>query len=412
MSIRLRRRIAAGLACALAAAGLPGPSRADSLDQLLRALGDSAPVLNLRLRSETVDQNGLADRAEALTLRGRLGLRTGMAWDTSLRAEADLMTPLVDRYNSTINRLTRYPVIADPENYALDRLQLANTSLPGTTLIVGRQRINLDDERFVGSVDFRQNEQTFDAVRVINRSIPRLTVDLTWLDRVNRIFTRRSPVGRFTGNSYIADVSYETPLGRIAAFGYLLSLNQAHADSTRSVGVRLAGHRPLGGLVLDYSGSYADQRPYADNTLHFHDHYYAGEVTATYARLTAGVGVEALGGDGVKGFSTPLATLHKYNGWADEFLTTPVNGLQDRYATATWSFDRLWPLDTLSATATHHDFRSDRLDIPYGTEEDVMLRGKWRRFTGMLAFADYSPDRLAVSARKLWAEVDYTLDDE
>lgn len=400
------------LACTLATAGLPGPSRADGLDQLLRALRDSVPGVDLRLRSETVDQDGLADRAEALTLRGRLGLRTGTAWNTSLLAEADLMTPLVDRYNSTINRLTRYPVVADPENYALDRLQLANTSLPGTTLIVGRQRINLDGQRFVGSVDFRQNEQTFDAVRVINRSIRGLTIDLTWLDRVNRIFTRRSPVGRFTGNSYLADVSYDTPFGRLSAFGYLLAFDQAHADSTRSVGVRLAGHRPLGGLVINYMASYADQRPYADNALHFDDHYYAGEVTATCSRLTAGAGVEVLGGNGVKGFTTPLATLHKYNGWADEFLTTPVNGLQDRYVTATWSFNRLGPLDALSATAAYHDFRSDRLDIPYGTEEDVMLLGKWRRFTGMLAFAGYSRDRLAASTRKLWAEVDYVLRDE
>jgi hypothetical protein len=33
-------------------------------------------------------------------------------------------------------------------------------------------------------------------------------------------------------------------------------------------------------------------------------------------------------------FLTPLATLHKFNGWADKFLVTPLEGLSDLYFTA------------------------------------------------------------------------------
>jgi hypothetical protein len=379
---------------------------------LINAIEDSAPIVNLRLRSETVGQDGFADDAQAVTLRSRLGFQTGKAWGTALLAEANLMWPLDQRYNSSINHQTRYPSVPDPENTALDRLQLLNTSLPDTALMVGRQRINLDDQRFIGSADFRQNEQTFDSARIVNKSIPNVTVDLTYLDRVNRVFGNRSPAGRYTGNSYLANVSYDTPLGRLTGFGYFLAFEQDHPDSTRSIGIRFAGTHGFDGWALNYLASYADQKPYAGNTLQFDNEYYTGEVTVTVAGLTAGGGIEVLGGNGVRGFTTPLATLHKFNGWADEFLTTPANGLQDRYATVGMGWKNVAFLDGLAATAVYHDFKSDRLGVHYGTESDLMLLGKWRRYSAMVAYADYSRDRLAANTRKLWVELDYILNDQ
>ena len=44
------------------------------------------------------------------------------------------------------------------------------------------------------------------------------------------------------------------------------------------------------------------------------------------------LGYEVLGSDdGKKGFATPLATGHKFQGFADKFLTTPNDGVQDLY---------------------------------------------------------------------------------
>ena len=407
---RLRPSLrAAMLGAALLAGAGPAVSLADGLQPLVNAIADSTPLLDLRLRSETVDQAGFADQADALTLRGRLGFETGEAWGTSLLAEADLMAPLDERYNSTINHETQYPVVADPQNYGLDRLELANTSLPGTKLIVGRQRINLDDQRFIGSVDFRQNEQTFDSARIVNTSIPKVTIDLIYLDRVNRVYGARSPVGRYTGDSYLANVSYDTPFGKLTGFGYFMAFQQAHPQSTGTVGARFAGARPVDGWLIHYSASYASQKPYADNTLRFSNDYYAGEVTGALGHLSVGGGLEVLGGDGAIGFSTPLATLHKFNGWADEFLTTPVNGLQDRYATIGSTWKAVGILDVLSVTAVYHDFRSERLGESYGTETDLQLLGSWRRLTGSIAFADYAAEHFAAETRKLWVEIDYAL---
>ena len=46
-------------------------------------------------------------------------------------------------------------------------------------------------------------------------------------------------------------------------------------------------------------------------------------------RLNAGY--EVLGADNGVGFATPLATGHKFQGWADKFLTTPGDGIEDVY---------------------------------------------------------------------------------
>ncbi len=381
--------------------------RAAGIDPAVSAIEESKPLVDVRMRSETVDQTGLSKEADALTLRGRLGFETGKAWDTSVLAEASLLWPLHTAYNSSINGKTAYPVVADPETYALNRLVLTNTSLPGTTVSVGRQRINLDDQRFVGNSGWRQNEQTFDAARLVNTSIRHLTVDVTYVNQVNRVFGKESPAGRYTGDNYLVNVGYQTPFGSLTAFDYLLEFAQARTDSSQTIGARFAGERMLGTVRLAYAVSYATQGEHANNPLTYSDDYYAGELTGTAGHLSLGAGLEVLQGNGVKGFATPLATYHRFDGWDDKFLTTPANGLERRYVTLGYLAKHVGILDVVSATAVYHDFSSDRLDLHYGSEIDLQLQSKWQRFSGLLKFADYAADRLAASTRKLWLEVDY-----
>lgn len=395
------------MSLALLAVLAPGSSRADGSGSMLSALEDSKPLVDIRLRSESVDQTGIGKEADALTLRSRLGFQTGALADTSLLAEADLMWPWVDHYNSTVNGKTAYPTIPDPQYYGLNRLQLTNTSLPGTTVSVGRQRINLDDQRFVGNVGWRQNEQTFDAARLINTSLPGLSIDLTYLNRVNRVFGPDSPAGRYTGNSYLVNLGLDTPLGKLTAFDYLLSFEQAQADSSRTLGMRLAGEKPAGPLKIAYDISYAHQQDHSRNPLHYRDDYYIGELTGTFRQLSVGGGVEVLGSDGVKGFATPLATYHRWDGWDDKFLTTPINGLKREYVTLGLLAASVAGLDSLGLTATYHDFSAARLGQHYGSEIDLQLQGKWRRFTGLVKLADYAADKFATTTRKVWFELDY-----
>ncbi|MEJ6571346.1 MAG: hypothetical protein QNL01_15945 [Akkermansiaceae bacterium] len=85
-------------------------------------------------------------------------------------------------------------VIADPDNMELNRLQMFyDAEAIDTTITVGRQHLNLADQRFIGTVGWRQNDQTFDAVVVENKSIENLTFTYAYIEQVNRIFGDQTP---------------------------------------------------------------------------------------------------------------------------------------------------------------------------------------------------------------------------
>jgi hypothetical protein len=188
-------------------------------NDFMAALEQTRPLVDIHVRYEEVEQTGIVDNAHAETLRARLGGETGKFLDTSLLAEGEAMLRLDRAYrpDNAVATYTRYPVVADPENYQLNRLYLTNTSLPQTAVTVGRQRIILDDQRFVGNTGWRQNEVTFDAVRVVNKSVTNLTFDLTFLDKVHRQFGVDSPQGTYKGDSYLANVAYQWRLGKLTA---------------------------------------------------------------------------------------------------------------------------------------------------------------------------------------------------
>ncbi len=376
------------------------------------------PLVDVRVRYEGVDQDPFAEEADAVTARARLGFETRKYMDTSLLAEGEFTWPLVTDYNSTTNGKTQYPIVADPENQELNRLQLTNASLPDTGVTVGRQRILLDDQRFVGAVAWRQNEQTFDALRVVNSSVKGLTIDASYIDQVNRVFTRDSPQGVYESESIVLNVGYALPVGKVTVFGYLLEFDPIAAapaavrDSTSTYGLRFAGERPAGDIKLSYAASYATQEERGDNPLNFDNSYYMLELMGGLKQWKAGVSYEVLEGNGQKGFATPLATLHKWQGWADKFLTTPPDGLEDLYLTVAWTAPKMTAVDGLSITAMYHDFSAERTSADYGDEINLMASAKKGKITGILKFADYSEgDFVPVFATrdttKWWASVEY-----
>lgn len=411
----------------LALAGVPVAARADDTtdfaQDLVQALAATAPLIDLRLRHEEVEQAGVPSNADANTLRARLGGETGMFLGTSLLAEGEAMVPLDHDYrpDNAVPTYTQYPLVADPQNFVLNRLQLRNVSLPQTTITIGRQRIVLDDQRFVGNSGWRQNEVTFDAVRIVNQSVANLTIDLTFLDKVHRIYGVDSPQGTYTGNSYLANAAYQLPLGKLTGFAYLLEFDpiagltgalDPRRSSTSTVGGRLAGSRPVAAVTLGYAVSYASQKPRGDNPFSFTNDYFLGELHAAALGFTLAAGDELMHGNGTIGFATPLATLHQFDGWADKFLTTPADGIDDRYASLSWTRGKLLGLDKVLATAVYHGFEAQRVSTNYGNEWDLQLSGTWQRYTALLKYADYlaavtTPAPIARDTTKFWAELDY-----
>ena len=99
--------------------------------------------------------------------------------------------------------------------------------------------------------------------------------------------------------------------------------------------------------------------------------------------------------------------MHKFDGWADKFLTTPPNGLERRYVTLGYLRKGLGILDTLTANAVYHKFESNRLDLDYGSEVDLQVQAKYQRFNLLLKYADYNADRFATDTDKYWVQLDY-----
>ncbi|MGE5721064.1 MAG: alginate export family protein, partial [Sphingomonadales bacterium] len=186
------------------------------------------PLLDGRLRYENVDQQGFPREADALTLRLRPGAEL-TAGDWSLLVEGEGTWAIVEGYNSGLNGKTARPLVPDPENLELNRLQIQYRGLPKTLLTAGRQRINLEDQRFVGSVGWRQNEQTFDAVRAEWSGLPRVKADLTYAWSVRTIWGVDGKGPRqqaISGDNVFAILSYRTPIGALSGFAYLVDQDE------------------------------------------------------------------------------------------------------------------------------------------------------------------------------------------
>ena len=118
-------------------------------------------------------------------------------------------------------------------------------------------------------------------------------------------------------------------------------------------------------------------------------------------------GYELLGSDSGRAVQTPMATLHKFNGWADLFLTTPNGGLEDIYGGIAYKFDGVKALPGLNAAVTYHRFSSDAGSVRFGDEWDASLGFKLGRVGLLAKYADYSAKGFGVDTRKLWLQAEF-----
>lgn len=391
------------------------PAYAESTDLLRKALVDDAtPYIDLRYRYENVDQNGIAKNANASTLRTKLGYRTGKLHDFSATLEFENVAYLGnDNFNNTINGKTSRPVVADPDSTEVNHAFLTYSGIPDTTLQVGRQPYNLDNQRFIGTVGWRQNDQNFDAAGFTNQSLPDTTIFYSYIDNVNRIFSDDSPVGDFESSSHLMNATYSGfPYGKLTAYGYLLDFDEAAALalSSKTFGLRFTGEtKAHEGLKLLYTAEYAHQSDYADNPTSYDANYYNLEGGVGYKGVIAKLGYEVLGSDngGTTSFQTPLATLHAFNGWADKFLTTPVTGLEDAYASISYKINGTNEvLDGTQFTVVYHDFSADSGGADYGNEWNASIgRNFMEHYSVLLKFADYNADSFATDTQKMWVQL-------
>lgn len=371
------------------------------------ALVDGQPSLDLRLRFEHAAQDGARD-AEALTSRLRLGYAT-KAWDgfqALVEYEGTAAVGGDDRFNSgpsfleAANGNTGFATVADPTGNEVNRAWLRYAGLPETQVTFGRQRIILDDSRFVGNVGWRQNEQTFDAFHIAHAPIASVNLQYAYVWRQNFIFFNANDL-----DAHLLQAGWEAREQlTLAAFAYFVDFDDDNgprapgAPDHRVVGARASGQ--VGWLA--YALGLADQSPHADAADRVDARYFSAELSLPDLRVAPTLGYELIGGDGDYGFQFPLATNHKFSGWADLFLSTPPDGLADRYIKLKTR------LGGVSVTAAYHHFVSDSAGLDYGRELDASIAWQPNSSFGLLLkMADYDAEDFGVDTRRIWLQLRY-----
>ncbi len=391
---------------------------AETITEAITGGKDSA---SLQYRYEGVRNPGkttLPNKADASTIRLRFGYETATFKNFAVMVEAETLKTLgAGHYNSTANNKTNYAIVADPETTEMNQAFLSYKELDSrTTLKYGRQRLILDNARFIGNVGWRQNEQTFDALTVVNDYLPDTKITVGYLTNANRINSDRAiatsgaAAGNHKMNSPIFNVNYKGfAVGEVVGYGYFLDYDLPAANqvnSTKTYGLRFKGSAPIDLYNLLYTVEYAKQSNYKDNPATYSNSYSLIEGGLDLKVAEFKLGYEVLGGDGVKSFSTPLATLHAFNGWVDMFLTTPATGLKDAYLSANTVL-----YDT-KLGAVYHDYRADTGSTKYGTEWNLIATKNFDR--NYLLGAKYGsfksssvPARIDTNKFWLWGEVKF-----
>ncbi|MGZ5043630.1 MAG: alginate export family protein, partial [Methylobacter sp.] len=215
----------------LALSVMSGSAFADMTQQVEDALNfyhygkNGAVKIDLNYRYENVDQDrGPQKTANANTARLRAGLLSPVFHGLQGYAEYEGNLAMQEDYNSTRNNNTGYSTVADPEKSELNQLWLSYAGIPDTLIKGGRQRIKLDDDRFIGNVGWRQMETTFDSVLVThnNQQIYGLTVNAGYIGNVQTFTSTTENI-----EAPILNVNYKVgDYGNLVGYGYWLNYTE------------------------------------------------------------------------------------------------------------------------------------------------------------------------------------------
>ena len=356
----------------------PAANAANSITEALEA---SKPVLDLRLRYESNDTEGGAKRGDALTLKSVIGIQTGSYKGFSAYADMTNVSALEDDFKSSGASTIATDIIPDPEGDELNQayLQYANEN---QQLRFGRQRIIYDNSRFIGNVGWRQNEQTYDALSYKNTELENVTFNLAYLAQTNGIFFNRADTQSILANVGINSVGP----GKLSLYAY--DLEDENDNELTTLGFSYSGKSDVDTFKVIYRLELAAQESDSNTGVDADTEYLNLELGGVFGGVTAKLGYELLGSDsGDAGFSTPLGTNHKFNGWADKFLAPRANGLEDTY------FSVSGKAAGVKLVGVFHSFSEDEGGADLGTEIDLLAVKKFtKHYSAGLKYASFSAD--------------------
>lgn len=375
----------------------------EATDTFAQSITDGKAHVMLRYRFEHVDQDGKAKNANASTLLTRLNYLTKDYNGWQFFLEADNVSEIgTDDFNAgmgnTPNR-SAYPIVADPSGTEINQAWVSFKSNDNSYKL-GRQRIVLDNQRFVGGVAWRQNEQTYDAFSMdFNFDNNRFYV--AYIDQVHRIFGNDVPAGNHDNQSFL--FNYSNTLNKnskIALYHYNIDNQDAAAFSTATTGAYYQWNNKGADLPLSFKAEFAQQSDNADNPVNYTANYYRLDGSVQFKPMKWLAGYEVLTGDADKAgasFRTPLATLHAFNGWADQFLSTPNEGIADLF------IGTQFKTGSFKWQAVFHDFSAEDGSHDFGNEIDLSVAKKLsKHMNGLFKIAHFDGKGARKDADKVW----------
>ena len=377
------------LCAIIATSSIVVPSNVTATETIADAMNSGKFYSDFRLRYESVAQDNALKDASALTLRSRLGFNSGKINGFSATFEVEDSRIIYGQDDFAVPpagfNTGEYSVIADPETTEVDQMFIKYDA-DDWSAKVGRQVLTMNNHRFVGHVGWRQDRQTFDGVSAAFKPADGLTVDVAYLTQRNRIFAEAAD---FDSKDFLLNVGYKTEIGTLKFYSVNLELDDFNNSENDTFGILVDGKADN----ISYYAEFATQE-----TANNEADYYNLTVGTTIEGFSLKAGYEVLGSDnGSYGFSTPLATLHKFNGWADIFLGTPANGLAD------FSLKVGTKLGKGNFLAAYHSYEADFGGSDYGTELNFQWVTKFaENYSAGVKAAFYSSDGYAVDTDKIW----------
>lgn len=340
-----------------------------------------------RLAHIDADNDG---RAASLLVRGTWQAE----WFDNLNTmfELDHVSSTWKRHHNNGVDRNAEPFVPDVDGTEINQAYL-QFALSNFDFYVGRRRIELDDQRFIGSNGFWQNDQTFDSASVDYSFLSASKLQYSFISNVNRIlgnntsfqFTPGEP-GYGSGDNtrpaaQLGDHEHRSHLLRgqlrewdahaLTGFYYHIDNRDDLPTSNRTLGLRYTLDQRIGVLKPSVEASVATQK--RQELERADDQYYLLlDLALAYRSAQFGVRYEKLSGKNGVAFITPLGSLHDFHGWADKFNQSQL-GIIDRSVHASYR-QSPWRFDT-----RYHWFKTDERAIDWGNELDIDIMYKFNR---------------------------------
>ncbi len=398
----------------------------NEIDSANGVLANTNLEVGFRLRHEQVAQGKQSAHANTVKLRVSSKSLINEHWQVEI--ELDHVQALSDDHHSDGVLANGQLVIADPEGTELNQIFIdAKFDLFKARL--GRQKIAYSDQRFIGSVDFRQNDQTFDGLSLNIDLFTSSQLDYAFINNVNRIFgddasSHLSPEdSRF---EVLAGIRPAALQGNHELEGHLINFSVKEWDylelnsyfysvnnqtlpsfSNQTQGIRAEFQKQFNRVRLLANLELAAQKQ-QKSAIEDWIGYSMFEFGARYQRFQLTLRQELLNQKNGQAFITPLATLHKFNGWSDQFLVTPDEGLNDRLLRLQWK------KRPITVDLRYHRYSTRKNATPLGSEINIdLIYSPARKHEVRIRYADFEADHnqqiIAASVKKLFLIYTYNL---